>query len=152
MIGNENGIQANQTEGVVQFDAFQDVDDPVLVQIVRNARFFLKKSINLDTDTKLKNIMELNKNLKTIEHEKRLVEMIQKDELIIVIRDLLLDREMNIRKEAVKCLRRLINKNPKMIARYKEFKIQFLLSRNIEKDSKMRSNSSKSLEVFECKC
>lgn len=127
----------------------EDNNNAFLIQIVKNAKFLCKT--DADNDQKLKNIIELNKNIKEIEHQKKLIEHIQKDELIIVIRNLLLDRDMKTRQEACKCLRRLINKNSAMIDKYKTYKIHFLISRNIEKDIKAKTSASKSVEAIECR-
>ena len=129
---------------------FEDNNNPVLIQIVKNAKFLSKKGTNVEMEQRLKNIMELNKKIKEIEHQRKLIEYIQKDELIIIIRDLLLDKEVKIRQEACKCLRRLINKSTEMIDKYKLFKIHFLISRNIEKDIKTKTSSTKSVEAIEC--
>jgi hypothetical protein len=130
----------------------EDSNDPVLVQIMKNVRFFCKKSGNTDSDARLKNAVELNKNIKELEQQAKQMELIQKDELIIVIRDLLIDREGNIRKEACKCLRRLINtKSNFMIEKYKQYKIHLIISRNIEKDLKIKGAGAKSPEAIECK-
>jgi hypothetical protein len=130
---------------------FEDNNNPQLIQIIKNAKFLCKKGSNVDNDQKLKNIIELNKHIKEIEHQRKLIEYIQKDELIIVIRDLLLDRDLKTRQEACKCLRRLINKSTIMIDKYKQYKIHFLISRNIEKDIKTKGSGTKSVEAIECR-
>lgn len=129
---------------------YEDNNNPILIQIVKNAKFLCKTGTDVDNDQKLKNIIELNKNIKEIEHNRKLIEHIQKDELIIVIRNLLLDRDMKTRQEACKCLRRLINKSSAMIDKYKQYKIHFLISRNIEKDIKLKGSGAKSVEAIEC--
>lgn len=148
----ESQMSVSDHDDQDRFVDFDDNNNQTLVQIIKNARYLCKKGSNVDNDQRLKNIIELNKNIKEIEHQRKLIEHIQKDELIIVVRDLLLDRDMKTRQEACKCLRRLINKSTIMIDKYKQYKIHFLISRNIEKDIKIKSTSAKSVEAIECNC
>ena len=144
-------VHHNSISELEKFIDEVDNNNPILKQIVKNLRFFSQKGGNIESDQKLKNIKELNTNIKEIEHEKKLIEYIQTDELIIVIRDLLIDKDSNLRKEACKCLKRLINKSTVMIDMYKDYKIHFLISRNIEKELKTKNSTIKSVEVMECK-
>ena len=118
-----------------------------VVQIIKALTLFTKsRTSNAEID-RYKLLLEMNKNLKDIENQKKQLESLQKDNFIIIIRDLLLDKDSNPRKEACKFLRKLMGKNTILLDKYKQLKIHILIARNIEKDMRSKANGyTKSIE------
>jgi Rapamycin-insensitive companion of mTOR, N-term/Rapamycin-insensitive companion of mTOR, middle domain len=95
----------------------------------------LTKSRSQHSD-KHKLLQEINIQMKHLEQSPKHISLLQKDEIIILTRDFLLERGSSTRREASKFLNKLVSGNPLVLERYTHFKVHLFLARNLEKESK----------------
>lgn len=128
----------------------EENSNPILIQCLKNLAFFSRKVENLDNEKKQQVLIDLKGRAKLLaEENSELLKYIQRDEIILNMRDLLIDRDKIVRQNCVTFFKIIMNGN--CIKMFRRHKIYILICRNIEKSYNQSNPNSSLNEAVECK-
>lgn len=128
----------------------EDNSNPILLQCLKHLAYFSKKHEIQDNDNKLQTLIDLKGRMKLLlEDNRELIKYIQRDEIVLNMRDLLIDRDMSIRQNCVRFFKILMDQ--RCVAMFRRHKIHVLICRNLERNYGHSTTNNYLNEALDCK-